>query len=237
MSTPTNVSSPRLSNPHLAVDKTLCISIRERDDRRAKLMEETSGLGLDIEFVLTDKDSENPERGCFRAHRQCAEIALSRGYQRILILEDDARREENGSVFQRIRAINRFLEQENPEIFYLGYILGKAWLTARWRILGCSVYGGHAYILSRTSCERLSNIDYTGEAIDVFYRKTLTGHAIFPPIFSQWPCSQFESDIHLERLKSGNPNVMDENYWAKQRRKLNIGNIIKWSLRHHLGGR
>ena len=34
---------PRQANPHLAVDKTLCISIRERDDRREILMEETRG--------------------------------------------------------------------------------------------------------------------------------------------------------------------------------------------------
>lgn len=222
---------PRQANPHLAVDKTLCISIRERNDRREILMEETRGLGLDIEFVLTEKDSENPERGCFLAHRQCAEIALSRGYQRILILEDDARREENGCTPKTIRTTNLFLEKQNPEIFYLGYILGKVWLTKKWRILGCSVYGGHAYILSRIGCEKLSKTDYTGEPIDVFYKKTFTGNAILPPLFSQWPCSKFESDIYAERLKSGNPKVMDEAYWEKQHRKLNMKNIITWSIK------
>lgn len=214
----------------LAVDKVFCISIRERDDRRTHLLEETKQLNLDLEFVITEKDDENPERGCFRAHRRCAEIALSRGYRRILILEDDARLESNSCYQRRIPVINRFLANRNPEIFYLGYILGRTWLTSSWRILGCNVYGGHAYILSRTSCERLSRLDYAGEAIDNLYRRVFSGYGIYPAIFSQWPSSKFESDTQKARIKAGNVNVMDDDYWERQRRKLNIRNILKWSL-------
>jgi glycosyl transferase family 25 len=109
----------------LDVDAAFCISLREREDRRAELQTELEPLGLDIEFFLADRDSGNPERGCYTSHQACAALALERGCRRVLMLEDDARLEQHDA--RQIAAINGFLSWRNPELFYLGGIVGRMW--------------------------------------------------------------------------------------------------------------
>lgn len=215
----------------LAVDKVFCISIREREDRRELLRGEIEPFGFDLEFVLVDKDSENPERGCFNSHRRCAELALERGYARVLVLEDDACYEPAANLPGVLKRVNDFLREHNPEIFYLGCILGKAWLSGRWRVLRCSAYGGHAYILSRAGCQKLVSHSYAGDAVDVIYKREYKGYCSWPLLFYQWPDAKLSSDIYDGRVKAGNSTVMDADYWARQRRKLSVRNICKWTAR------
>jgi glycosyl transferase family 25 len=65
------------------------INLREREDRRRAVLEESRDSGLEIEFFIVDKDEENPQRGCYSSHQACAKLALERNYKRTLILEDD----------------------------------------------------------------------------------------------------------------------------------------------------
>ncbi|MDT8906967.1 glycosyltransferase family 25 protein [Pseudomonas sp. CCNWLW56] len=94
----------------LSVDGVLCISLKDRKDRRLLLLETMKRSGLDIEFVLVDPDRENPARGCFNSHLKCAEIALQRNYSNVLILEDDALQYFFSK--QTVRNINRFISTE-----------------------------------------------------------------------------------------------------------------------------
>jgi len=132
---------------HLEVDGVLCISLTERSDRRELLEKEFSGSGLNIEFLIVERDSESPERGCFTSHARCADLALARGYERVLILEDDA------TLLQfwptQVSQINSFMKRCEPELFYLGANLGKVWLTWNRGIARVRTKGAHAYILSR----------------------------------------------------------------------------------------
>nr|WP_314560163.1 glycosyltransferase family 25 protein [uncultured Pseudomonas sp.] len=130
----------------ISVDGVLCISLRNRQDRRDLIAKEFSGSGLHIEFLLVDSDKENPERGCFDSHMKCASIAISRNYRNVLILEDDAT--FVGVSAKQLININRFLKKKNPEIFYLGATLGKLWLTWSGNIARYRTKGTFAYILS-----------------------------------------------------------------------------------------
>lgn len=95
----------------LAVDGVLCISLRERQDRRDLLIKSMKNSGLDIEFVLVDADRENPVRGCFESHVKCANLALQRNYTRVLILEDDAL--QYAFAPSAVNHINKFITSTN----------------------------------------------------------------------------------------------------------------------------
>src|SRR5690554_2401340 len=110
-----------------AVDGVLCISLGEREDRRMLLREQCARIHLEVEFLLVKRDSEDPQRGCFHSHQRCAELMLERGWQRVLILEDDILFYEFSA--SQIVHINAYLERFNPPVFYLGLMLGKLWPT------------------------------------------------------------------------------------------------------------
>ncbi len=176
----------------LAVDAVLCISLKNREDRRAAIEKEFAACGREIEFFLADKDQENPERGCYNSHLACARIAVARGYERVLILEDDAIIDPFRP--ETILRINRFLESANPEIFYLGAVLGKMWLTRHRNIARIRGQATHAYILSAQGCAKVAGWEaYFGRGIDNLYSKRFKGYGVFPMICFQ--NDQLASDI------------------------------------------
>lgn len=180
----------------LDIDITLCISLKNREDRRTALLESFKESGLNIEFFLVDKDENDPQRGCYDSHRACAQMILDQGYKRALVLEDDCTLSEFSTT--TVKRINRFLNANDPEIFYLGVILGKIWLTWRLNIARCRGQGAHAYIVSRSGCRKMLEWEpYDGKGIDNLFSKRFKGYCVFPMICYQ--NNDFKSDIELYR--------------------------------------
>lgn len=184
-----------LSN--LAVDAVLCISTSERTDRREHLEIQFQGTGLNVEYVIVERDGEDGQRGCFASHQLCAAIALERGYSYVLILEDDVTLETvNAKVVKRI---NSFLKKRKPEIFYLGATLGKIWLTWSLGIARIRSQGAFAYILSRKSCEKVVGLKYEGRGIDNYYSKIFKGYSVFPFVIGHQVEEVLPSNIRATR--------------------------------------
>lgn len=177
----------------LSVDGVLCISLRDRQDRRALLLESMKNSGLNIEFVLVDADRENPAKGCFDSHLKCANIALQRNYSRVLILEDDALQYTFSA--RKIDKINSFMASEKFSILHLGYTMGKIWLTWNFSIARGRVTALHAYILSRQGCVEVSQLEYRSEPVDRAVRAQIKQHCVFPMMFAQQPAQLTSSDI------------------------------------------
>lgn len=163
---------------NLKVDAVLCISTTERADRREHLREQFQDSGLKIEYVLVERDYEDGQRGCFLSHQLCANIALERGYNNVLIIEDDITLEYTS--LSRIKKINKFLTDKKPDIFYLGATLGKIWLTWDLGIARIRSQGAFAYILSKESCRKVAALNYEGRGIDNYYSKIFKGYSVFP---------------------------------------------------------
>ncbi|WLE96661.1 MAG: hypothetical protein QTN59_18505 [Candidatus Electrothrix communis] len=72
-------------------DRIYCISLREREDRRAAARQEFAAVGLldRVEFVLVEKHPLSPERGIFESHLLCLCKALKENATKILLFEDD----------------------------------------------------------------------------------------------------------------------------------------------------
>lgn len=202
-----------------AVDAVLCISLHERADRRAMLLRQFHSLGLPIEFVLVERDAEDPERGCYHSHQRCARLAIERGLQRVLILEDDA-------TFQppepaHLRRINRFLRLRDPGVFYLGGILGRMWRIPWPGVVRCRVTGCHAYMLSAAACRQLLGMPFDGEAVDSVVAKRFKSYAAFPMLSEQQPEGQVSSDLAAARSArlQGDAEIKDAAFWQRNRER------------------
>ena len=215
--------------PRLGVDGVLCISLRDRADRRQALVREFAPLGLDIEFVLVERDPENPERGCYTSHQACARLALARGYERVLILEDDATLEAFEP--QQVANINRFLRLRRPPLFYLGGILGRMWRIPFPNIVRCRMAGCHAYILSAAGCRRALATPFAGEPIDSVYPKRFRAYGAYPMLCQQQPECRVRSDLAGPRAQrlGDQAQVKDAEFWRRNRARQHV------SVRKNLG--
>lgn len=193
-------------------DAVFCISIHDREDRRELIRQEFSDLDHEIEFILVERDQENPERGCFNSHIKCAKLALERNYNRILILEDDATFIKPSS--KQLRWTNSFLNVRNPELLYLGGVLGRMWMIPFPHIVRCRLTGTHAYILSKKACEKFIQQTYSGIAIDSFYCKFFRAYSLYPMVSQQQPETLSQSDITDYRNIDTSTQVKDEHYWS-----------------------
>lgn len=206
-------------NEPLNVDGVLAISIKDREDRRRNLIQQFEKTGLEIEFLLVDRDSEDPQRGCFLSHQKCAEIAIARNYNFTLILEDDATLLQWSSKL--VRKINIFLKNNSPELLFFGLMLGKLWPTTTWGIARGSASGAHCYIMSKSAALRVAGLSYEGKNMDSIFRKQFVQHCLFPMISEQALSTALPSDIETKRRElRGLHNEVTENYdWHKNRRK------------------
>jgi glycosyl transferase family 25 len=207
------------AEPRLDVDAVFCISLAEREDRREEIRTELEPLGLNIEFFLAERDSGNPERGCYTSHQACAALALERGCRRVLMLEDDARLEQYDA--RQIKAINRFLHWRNPELFYLGGIVGRMWRVPWPCVVRCRLAATHAYILSANGCRRLRAIPYGDQPIDSMYAKRFKAYGAFPLLLEQQPETRMPSDIAQQRGDEPERQAVakDEAFWEANRRR------------------
>lgn len=200
----------------LQIDGIFCISLKERADRRELLTQEFTGSGLAVEFLVVDRDSQSPERGCFDSHMKCARAALERNYRRVLVLEDDATLLAFDAV--QVKQMNAFFERREPELFYLGANLGKVWLTWSRGIARVRAKGTHAYILSSEGCQRLlEHAPYKGIAIDKVLSKQFKAYMAFPMLSQQQPEEVAPSDVLAARSNDG--TFPDAQYWRDNWRK------------------
>lgn len=197
----------------LDIDAVFCISIKDREDRRTLLQKEFLKAGLSIEFILVERDTKDPQRGCYSSHQKCAQYIVERNYKRALILEDDATLDEWSE--STVEKINHFLTKRQPEILFLGVILGKMWLTWFPSIARCRAVGAHAYILSLEGARRTLSHTYTHLGIDTLQKKIFTQYCVFPMI-----CHQQSQDIcHSDIAKNPYPEGEDSAIWRRNRKK------------------
>ncbi len=74
------------------IDKIFCINLITSVNRKEVFMErfpELVGSGV-FEWYTTERDNENPKRGCHNSHKNILELAKKRKYSEIIIFEDDA---------------------------------------------------------------------------------------------------------------------------------------------------
>ncbi|NUU34648.1 hypothetical protein [Pseudomonas sp. C2B4] len=214
-----------MSRVFFDVDRAFCISLSERTDRRVLFCRCVAPLIENpIEFFSTQRHSD-PVQGCYESHQWLAKVALAEGWQRILIFEDDARPYNLRSA--QVRWVNRFIRTHPFQALHLGYSMGRTWMTwfpfiARGRVVAL-----HAYIISREGCRILAETPYCGTPVDVFFKRQLKQHCVFPMLFRQHEAAVTGSDIEAVAL---NDDEWWERNWRKHRRSV-LKNIWRTVLR------
>lgn len=175
------------------VDRSFCISLGARADRRELFDAAVASLiSNEVEFFIVDPCAD-PVRGCYESHQAIAIKALSAGWERVLIFEDDAKPYK--LCLRQVRWINRFLQRGQFEALHLGYTMGRTWLTWFPYIARGRVVALHAYILSREGCRVLAHTPFSGVPVDVMFKRHMKQHCAFPMLFCQQPAELTGSDI------------------------------------------
>lgn len=192
-------------------DKVYCISIKERKDRQKNVIKECLKINLNFEFMLVNKNIENPTRGCLESHLKCIKDAKESNYENILILEDD--------ILFNIDGINELIKKNTIQIpkefdiLYLGYHINNGFKFTDNVIKALSTQTTHCYVLNkcifqyiidniekewssipeysdRNNLEKL--INWNCRAIDLFYAKWINhrrnkSFALYPILCFQYP--------------------------------------------------
>lgn len=192
------------------VNHAFCISLGARSDRRELFKQTVIPLISNrVEFLIVEP-CVDPVRGCYESHQAVAIKALSAGWERVLIFEDDAKPYKMS--IRQVGWINRFIRHRPFEVLHLGYTMGRTWLTwfpfiARGRVVAL-----HAYILSREGCRILAETPYRGVPIDVMFKRKIKQHCVFPMLFRQQPAALTGSNIEVRATN-------DDEWWERNWRK------------------
>jgi GR25 family glycosyltransferase involved in LPS biosynthesis len=168
-------------------DKIYCISVAEREDRRATAMKqfEQAGLGDRVEFHLVHRHPEDTEQGIYESHLACLEAGLAVGAGTILVFEDDVLLEPMDNRL----AVNLTgaLAIEGWEMLCLGALVDASSPSdtpgvrrIRYRALT------HAYAVTAATARRLVAIHWQGVAYDGMLRAEIQhAYALYPSIAFQ----------------------------------------------------
>jgi GR25 family glycosyltransferase involved in LPS biosynthesis len=185
-------------------DKVYCISLKERQDRRATARRqfERTGLGDRVEFHLVDKHPEDAEQGIYESHLACLEAGLAAGAQTILVFEDDVLLHPMDA--QLALRLTGALAIEGWELLCLGALVYGSRATEapgvrriRYRALT------HAYAVTAATARRLVALPWEGLPYDGMLRREIgQAYALYPAIaFQSDAPSDNEKHPRLERFR------------------------------------
>lgn len=154
-------------------DRMYCISLLEREDRRAAARKAFAAVGLlgRVEFVLVEKHPVSPEQGIFESHLTCLRKGLREKAKTILLFEDDV-------FFQRFdpsalyKACTSLKKKDNWQALFLGCISSGSWRTEnphlariRYRCLS------HAYAVHHSFAAQLVQEEWRGIPYDMLLQQ------------------------------------------------------------------
>ena len=157
---------------YLHVDSVVCISLRSDNKRRELLLCDLSAVDSDLaarcNFLLVDRDDENPARGCYTSHQLAWRELEASGARYGLVFEDDAMLLSSSWAGCKATA-NAWLTTENIEwtFFMLGWMPLRAVRTESPHVL--RVRSGaltHAYIINLQSPWLRGVTEFNGLPID-----------------------------------------------------------------------
>lgn len=156
--------------PNNFFKKSYVINLATRKDRyrEFELMIKKSNIG-EIERFDAIRDKQDGARGCAASHMAVINQAKNKGYENVLIFEDDAQLVDR-LQFILLPALNQLMSLK-WDFFYLGgRIIAPAKLVSPNLAKLIGTYCTHAYAINHTMYDRLLKHDYGKDgAIDVFY--------------------------------------------------------------------
>ncbi|CAG8608909.1 22473_t:CDS:2 [Dentiscutata erythropus] len=215
-----NLQKPfKPSNRTLGFDHIYVVHLDSRADRRERLDEIASYLGLDFDYLSAiskndeqilrkygSADMDSAQKACYLSHYSIYKLIIDKGFNSVLILEDDVDFETN------ITAIMTDIHRDLPaswEMLYVGYcfedIGEQVGISSSVHRLYKSVAPmcTHAYAISYSGARKLielldpviprATVDYSLSL--VIREGNVTSFDVYPPAISQWKAADNPSDI------------------------------------------
>ena len=149
-------------------DAVYCISVRNRQDRRATARKAFAEVGVlpRVEFILVDKHPDNPEQGIYESHLLCMKKALAAGARTILLFEDDILFHNFSSV-KLTQCCSSLARQPQWNALFLGCMVNGIRRTAN-PCLGRIRYQclTHAYAVTADFARHLVTVRWQGIPYD-----------------------------------------------------------------------
>jgi hypothetical protein len=195
------------------LDGVYCISLRHRDDRADETAREFHRLGLCARAIfhrpLKDRKAK---RGCWESHRAVAADARTRGWRRVLIVEDDVcfAASTSPETAARVGAALADLPADWMG-FYLGHWALWAYPAGR-DVLRCSSLCTHAYVASERLLDWLCETPY--EARNALPRHRIGGRGLDATFAALPGMFAFTPLVATQRLIPGdNMNAPTIRWW------------------------
>ncbi len=172
-------------------DKIYCINLKTRNDRYKACKKLFRKLSIPVHFHRVDKHPISGAQGCYESHLSIIKDAYDKGYQHILIFEDDIMTNERYSTELLQHAFDFMSTNKDWELFYFGHcpdIMFYKTSNVNKHIMHTYSVLAHAYGVSRRHMEKILNSkhkEYHGIAIDEIYQNNDHSYALYPMIFEQ----------------------------------------------------
>lgn len=180
-------------------DKTYCISVDEREDRREEARRQFGAVGLAdrVEFVIVKKHPVDNEQGIYESHLECLRRGTRADARTMLIFEDDI-------IFDRFSArvladCVHFLSTHGDwKMLFFGCLTSGSQRTANASVLKVRYRSlTHAYGVQRSFAETLITLPWRQVPYDVL----LSGLA--EEYFAAYPSFAFQSNARTDNTRLG----------------------------------
>ena len=156
--------------PNNFFKKSYVINLARRKDRyhEFELMIKQDNIG-EIERFDAIQDKIDGARGCAASHIAIINLAKHKGYENVLIFEDDAMF-ANGMKFILNPALNQLMSLKWDFFYFGGRLIAPAKIVSPNLAKIIGTYCTHAYAVNHTMYDRILKYDYSKDGpIDVFY--------------------------------------------------------------------
>lgn len=169
-------------------DMIYCINLYSRNDRLDRCKEFFNRMKIPVFFYRVHKHPISGAQGCYESHLSIFKDAYNRGYNNILIFEDDVIESPYFSIDLIQKGIDFMKKDKKWEIFYFGHqpdIFYNTNYPITNNILKTHSTLTHAYAVSKKYIEKMVDLPYFGMAIDKIFLQNKYSYAIYPMVFYQ----------------------------------------------------
>jgi GR25 family glycosyltransferase involved in LPS biosynthesis len=184
----------------------VCINLKHRADRKEHSQQIFRELNISPHYYTAIKHSNGGMYGCFESHIDVVKYAYKKGFDNILVFEDDLTLTDSYNIDAIQNAIDFMKNNNTWDIFYLGYLgfnynYNKPFLNAKNvtdNIVKYNPFATHALCYSRRAIQQIMDTykDYIGKIhYDIYLSQHagLNNYCYIPMLFDQKMC--FSSDI------------------------------------------
>jgi len=224
-------------------DDIVCISLDNRTDRRTDVSRVFNTLSIPVRFHIVKKDPRGGRWGCFQSHIDVIKNAYDKGYQNILIFEDDVFQTKEYSTKSINKAIN-FMKTFSGQwdTFFLGYFptslkWDKQFVLAPHvnkdpNLILFTPLATHAYCISRSGMKKILDVYpryISSQHLDVMYSSfmNLRSFCYAPTLFDQHLCSPHDNEVLniQERFFRANQCWFEKTDWSHKWSKITFAKV------------